>query len=107
MIYIKKIFLYFLFVLILSSCQNIRDNLSMKKKEGVDEFLIEKKNPLVVPPEFSKLPVPKSQEEETENDIDNKEDLDLSKVLTETETAEQTKSSNELEKSISNILNKK
>tara|TARA_B100000161_G_scaffold245200_1_gene199968 strand:- start:301 stop:540 length:240 start_codon:yes stop_codon:yes gene_type:complete len=79
----------------------------MKKKEGVDEFLIEKKNPLVVPPEFSKLPVPKSQEEETENDIDNKEDLDLSKVLTETETTEQTKSSNELEKSISNILNKK
>ena len=56
MIYIKKIFLYFSFVLILSSCQNIRDNLSMKKKEGVDEFLIEKKNPLVVPPEFSKLP---------------------------------------------------
>ena len=107
MIYIKKIFLYFLFVLILSSCQNIRDNLSMKKKEGVDEFLIEKKNPLVVPPEFSKLPVPKSQEEETENDIDNNEDLDLSKVLTETETTEQTKSSNELEKSISNILNKK
>ena len=79
----------------------------MKKKEGVDEFLIEKKNPLVVPPEFSKLPVPKSQEEETENDIDNNEDLDLSKVLTETETTEQTKSSNELEKSISNILNKK
>ena len=107
MIYIKKIFLYFLFVLILSSCQSIRDNLSMKKKEGVDEFLIEKKNPLVVPPEFSKLPVPKSQEEETENDIDNNEDLDLSKVLTETETTEQTKSSNELEKSISNILNKK
>ena len=107
MIYIKKIFLYFLFVLILSSCQNIRDNLSMKKKEGVDEFLIEKKNPLVVPPEFSKLPVPKSQEEETENDIDNEEDLDLSKVLTETKTTEQTKSSNELEKSISNILNKK
>ena len=107
MIYIKKIFLYFLFVLILSSCQNIRDNLSMKKKEGVDEFLIEKKNPLVVPPEFSKLPVPKSQEEETENDIDNNKDLDLSKVLTETETTEQTKSSNELEKSISNILNKK
>ena len=107
MIYIKKIFLYFLFVLILSSCQTIRDNLSMKKKEGVDEFLIEKKNPLVVPPEFSKLPVPKSQEEETENDIDNEEDLDLSKVLTETKTTEQTKSSNELEKSISNILNKK
>ena len=107
MISIKKIFLYFLFVLILSSCQNIRDNLSMKKKEGVDEFLIEKKNPLVVPPEFSKLPVPKSQDENIENSVNKEEDLDLSKVLTETETTEPTNSSNELEKSISNILNKK
>ena len=107
MIFVKKIFLYSIFIFMLSSCQSVKDNLSMKKKEGVDEFLIEKKNPLVVPPEFSKLPVPKSQEEETENDIDNNEDLDLSKVLTETETTEQTKSSNELEKSISNILNRK
>ena len=107
MICIKKIFLYLLFVLILSSCQSIKDNLSMKKKESVDEFLIEKKNPLVVPPEFSKLPVPKSEDENTENSINKEEDLDLSKVLTETEIIESTNSSNELEKSISNILNKK
>ena len=91
----------------LSSCQSVKDNLSMKKKESVDEFLIEKKNPLVVPPEFSKLPVPKSEDENTENSVNKEEDLDLSKVLTETETTESTNSSNELEKSISNILNKK
>ena len=107
MICIKKIFLYLLFVLIFSSCQSVRDNLSMKKKESVDEFLIEKKNPLVVPPEFSKLPVPKSEDENSENSVNKEEDLDLSKVLTETETTEPTNSSNELEKSISNILNKK
>ena len=107
MICIKKIFLYLLFVLILSSCQSIKDNLSMKKKESVDEFLIEKKNPLVVPPEFSKLPVPTNQDEKVENSVNKEEDLDLSKVLTETETTETTNSSNELEKSISNILNKK
>ena len=91
----------------LSSCQSVKDNLSLKKKKSVDEFLIEKKNPLVVPPEFSKLPVPKSQDENIENNVNKEEDLDLSKVLTETETTEQTNSSNELEKSISNILNKK
>ena len=67
MIYIKKIFLYFLFVLILSSCQNIRDNLSMKKKEGVDEFLIEKKMPLKMPPAFNELPVP-GQKNQAKND---------------------------------------
>lgn len=91
----------------LSSCQSVKDNLSLKKKKSVDEFLIEKKNPLVVPPEFSKLPVPKSEDENTKNSINKEEDLDLSKVLTETETIESTNSSNELEKSISNILNKK
>ena len=91
----------------LSSCQSVKDNLSLKKKKSVDEFLIEKKNPLVVPPEFSKLPVPKSQDENIENNVNKEEDLDLSKVLTETETIEPTNSSNELEKSISNILNKK
>ena len=91
----------------LTNCQGVRDNLSLKKKESVDEFLIEKKNPLVVPPEFSKLPVPKSEDENTENSINKEEDLDLSKVLTETEIIESTNSSNELEKSISNILNKK
>lgn len=107
MTYIKKIFLYLLFISILSSCQSLKENLSMQKKESVDEFLIEKKNPLVVPPEFSKLPVPKSQDENTENIINKEEDLDLSKVLTETESTEPTNSSNELEKSISNILNKK
>lgn len=107
MIFVKKIFLYSIFVFMLSSCQSVKDNLSLKKKESVDEFLIEKKNPLVVPPEFSKLPVPKSEDENTENSVDKEEDLDLSKVLTETETIEPTNSSNELEKSISNILNKK
>ena len=76
----------------LSSCQSIKDNLSLKKKESVDEFLIEKKNPLVVPPEFSKLPVPTNQDEKVENRVNNEEDLDLSKVLTETETTQPTNS---------------
>ncbi len=107
MIFVKKIFLYFLLIFIFSSCQSIKENLSMKKKKSVDEFLIEKKNPLVVPPEFSKLPVPKSQDENTENSVNTKEDLDLSKVLNESEATETTNSSSELEKSISNILNKK
>ena len=38
-----------------------------KKKNNVDEFLVEKKLPLVMPPDFNKLPVPK-------NNIENQED---------------------------------
>ena len=105
--FLKKFFLFFVMIFIFSSCQGIRDNLSMKKKDSVDEFLIEKKNPLVVPPEFSKLPVPKNQNENIDDDIDNKEDLDLSKVIVGTDSTKEKKLSNDLEKSISDILNKR
>ena len=30
----------------------------MKKKSSTDEFLVEKKNPLVLPPGYGKLPMP-------------------------------------------------
>ena len=103
--FLKKLFLSLIVIFILSSCQSIRDNLSMKKKDSVDEFLIQKKNPLVVPPEFSKLPVPKNQTKDM--DDNNDENLDLSKVIDGSNTVKETKSSNDLEKSISDILNKK
>ena len=93
--------------IILESCQSVKENLSMQKKDSVDEFLIERKNPLVVPPEFSKLPLPENESENNASEIQEEENLDLSKVLKESETLDKNRSSNELEKSISNILNKK
>ena len=76
----------------------------IKKKKGVDEFLIERKNPLTVPPDFSNLPKPRNSMDE--NKIEDK-DIDLTKVLTETKENKTISSSDNLEKSISNILNKK
>ena len=105
---IKKTFLIILITFLFLGCQNMRENLSFKKKQDVDEFLIEKKNPLVVPPEFSKLPKPKTETDE-ENTVNN--DIDISKVLDnskkDTNNIDSTNSSKNLEKSISNILNKK
>ena len=93
-----------MFLILLMGCQNVREGLSLKKKQGVDEFLIEKKNPLVVPPEFSKLPKPTDDEEKetTQND-----DINLSKILKKKDKKNQSNSSNKIEESISNILNKK
>lgn len=48
--------------IILMGCQSISDGLSLKKKSGSDQFLIEKKNPLVLPPDFESLPEPTGQE---------------------------------------------
>ena len=41
---------------------------SERKISTGEEFLINKKNPLVVPPEFYKLPLPNTSENLSEND---------------------------------------
>ena len=47
--------------LLFASCTTVKDALQGKKADNSDEFLIKKKNPLVLPPEYGKLPVPKSE----------------------------------------------
>ena len=99
-----KISLLLITVFILEGCSNVKEGLSLKKKQGIDEFLIERKNPLTVPPDFSSLPQPRNTMEE--NKVEEN-DIDLKKVLTETKEDKTISSSDNLEKSISNILNKK
>ena len=54
-----KLYKYFLLILILlNSCQSAQNALSGSKKNNSDEFMVEKKSPLVLPPEFEKLPEP-------------------------------------------------
>ena len=45
-------------LLLLNACQSVRDGLAGNKNRNSDEFLIEKKNPLEMPPEFGALPEP-------------------------------------------------
>ena len=100
---IKTFLIVGLMFVFLSGCQSIKDNLSMKKKNNTNEFLVKKKNPLVMPPDFEKLPKPLA-EEKIENNSEN-EELDLSKILkSKTKKENKIKNSN-LEKSVSDILN--
>ena len=90
----NKNFLLIFFLFTLCSCQGVKDALSGKKYENSDEFLVIKKNPLVLPPNFNDLPTPKdvtdvSQIENIENEI---EDL-LSSVKNNEETLESSSSS--------------
>ena len=102
--YIFKISFILIITFILQGCANVKEGLSLKKKEGIDEFLIERKNPLTVPPDFSNLPKPKNSTDE--NKIEDK-DIDLTKVLNETSENNSVTSLGNIEKSISDILNKK
>ena len=36
-------------------------NLTLKKRNTADEFLVEKKNPLVLPPVYGDLPLPENE----------------------------------------------
>ena len=72
---IKKIFILILLIPLLS-CQSVKDALTGKKYESSDEFLVIKKNPLVLPPDFNELPSPEdakkmSREETIESEIDD------------------------------------
>ena len=54
----------------LQSCQTVKEGFTSQKKKSTDEFLVEKKSPLVMPPDFNELPLPKTSENIEENDIE-------------------------------------
>ena len=57
----KKLILNAILILalfLLQNCSTIKEGFTSQKKNNVDEFLVEKKSPLVMPPDFEELPVP-------------------------------------------------
>ena len=72
----NKNYFFLIILLFLTSCQSVKDALTGKKYENSDEFLVIKKNPLVLPPNFNDLPTPKdvadtTQVENIENEIED------------------------------------
>ena len=93
-----KNFLLITLLLILTSCEGVKNALSGKKFENSDEFLVIKKNPLVLPPNFNDLPTPKEVADTTQiEDIENEiEDL-LSSIKNDDEEVAESSSSNDTE----------
>ena len=104
---IKKITTLLFFVLFLYSCSGAKDALQGKKRsENSDEFLVEKKNPLTVPPDIDELPVPLDQEDQSQTD----DQEDIKKVLKidenkSTNSESGNENQNSLEKSILEKIN--
>jgi len=68
----KILLLFLISITFLSACSSISDGFRSQKKDSVDEFLVEKKSPLVMPPDFDELPLPnenRTTEKIEENDI--------------------------------------
>jgi len=69
------VFIIFLLSL-LNACQSLKDGLQgNKKSKSAEEFLIEKKNPLVLPPDFAKMPKPTSEGDKNQEKIFEIEDI--------------------------------
>ena len=70
----KRIIFIFLLFFILASCGNTFDSvkrgLTGTKANTADEFLVKKKDPLILPPDYENLPTPDERvEAEEENSI--------------------------------------
>ena len=94
-----KILIFMLMLASLYSCSTLREGFTNPKKESSDEFLVEKKSPLVMPPDFDDLPSPKP--EKNLSDIStNIKDL----VTNSEKNTSISENSNETDKSFENKL---
>ena len=63
-----KIILFINIFVFFSSCSSAKKAFINQKKTSTDEFLVEKKSPLVMPPDYEILPEPSSNLMNNEND---------------------------------------
>ena len=96
----KKILLIIFFSYFVISCQSAKDALTLKKKSSGDEFLVEKKSPLILPPDYGKLPVP-VDEKIIENNTSNE---DIENIISDNKslvvTSEKNSNPSSIEKSV-------
>tara|TARA_Y100001970_G_C13857232_1_gene662296 strand:+ start:278 stop:598 length:321 start_codon:yes stop_codon:yes gene_type:complete len=72
MIRYLKVLILLKAIFLLCSCGLAKEGFTNQKKNNSEEFLVEKKNPLIMPPDYNELPDPKiikDQNKENENSI--------------------------------------
>ena len=70
-----KLLIFFQLILFLYSCSTVKEGFTNQKKSSSDEFLVEKKSPLVMPPDYNDLPVPDQNNEMVETNENKIKDL--------------------------------
>ena len=99
----------FLILLFLNSCATIADGLGGSKKKGSDEFLVEKKSPLVLPTSFGDLPIP-GKEPEQNIILGKKNTSEIEDIINQSSsvsTSENNNTKNSIEESIVKKINLK
>tara|TARA_B100000787_G_scaffold50501_1_gene36370 strand:+ start:34 stop:468 length:435 start_codon:yes stop_codon:yes gene_type:complete len=96
----------FLILLFLNSCATIADGLGGSKKKGSDEFLVEKKSPLVLPPGFGDLPEP-GKEPEQNIILDKKDTSEIEDIINQSSSVSTSENNNNTKNSIEESIVKK
>ena len=95
---IKFLLLIILSGILLTSCGSVQKAFDPQNKNTSEEFLVEKKSPLSMPPSFKELPVPSNEKADIENQTNNIESLITEK--SENEKLETDESDKDFEQSI-------
>ena len=90
-----------LIAIFLTSCDGFRKAVTGSKKPKGDEFLVIKKEPLTLPPDYQNLPTPDQDEEEQEEENNVKE------ILGNVSNNQNTTSNSNASESIENSILKK
>ena len=94
-----RIFILISSFLTFYSCGTIKEGFTNQKKNSTDEFLVEKKDPLVMPPDYNELPTPVTQENQNKED-DPIKDLLIKKDSENIDSNQDLKENKDLEDSL-------
>ncbi len=98
---VKFILCIIILLITFQSCGTIKEGFKSQKKNSTDEFLVEKKSPLVMPPEFGELPAPENLEDQ-DNLVSDDSSNDIEKLITNNDT--NTDNSLEQNKNFENLI---
>ena len=56
-----RFYILIVIAILFSSCSSLKEGFVNQKKNSSEEFLVEKKSPLVMPPDYNELPIPNEE----------------------------------------------
>jgi hypothetical protein len=103
---IKNTICFFILLVFLTNCGSVKNAFSKSKNPDGAEFLVKKKNPLIMPSEFNVLPRPGNLNNNKNQDVNT---FDIKKALgnkSKIKISSSKKTNSSLEKSILEKINK-
>ena len=81
-----KLLILLKLIFLLAACNTVKEGFSSQRKNNSDEFLVEKKSPLIMPPNFNELPIPAKAESKNLTRDNEIKDLIIKKKVQDNST---------------------